>query len=146
MLVLADLFENDLYLMIAAAIFVVFILTIVVIYILINKNNKKFLTNISSYNEDHNYTFQFDFENDIIQIYRRTKNVEFCSFRFEDFRRMIIEDQQSKYDDFINQLKTAKNTDQINSSFAVKIEDLFGDSYHWLRFSLEHVRAVRNIV
>ena len=75
MLVLADLFENDLYLVIAAAIMLVFVLAIILIYILIHKDNKKFLTNISSYNEDHNYTFQFDFENDIIQIYRRTKSV-----------------------------------------------------------------------
>ena len=68
MLVLVDLFENDFYLLIAAAILAIFVLVIVLIYLIINKSNKKFLNNISSYNEDHNYTFQFDFENDIIQI------------------------------------------------------------------------------
>ena len=53
MLVLADLFENDLYLVIAAAIMIIFILAIILIYIFIHKDNKKFLNNISSYNEDN---------------------------------------------------------------------------------------------
>lgn len=146
MLVLASIFENNLYLLIAACILVVFVIAIIIVYIILNKRNKKFLTNISSYNENHNYTFQFDFENDIIQIYRRAKNVEYCSFRFADFKNMVFIDQQSKYEDFISQLKSAKATDKINASFAVRIEELFGDSYRWLRFTLEHVRAAKNIV
>ena len=145
-MLLVNLFENDIYLLIAAGILSLFLLIIILIYIGINKRNKKFLSNISSYNEDHNYTFQFDFEKNIIQVYRRVKNVEYCSFRFEDFRKMIIIDQQTKYDDFIYQLKSCKATDEINASFAVKIEELFGDNYRWLRFSMEHVRAARNIV
>lgn len=145
-MLLVKLFENNLYLIIAVGILFLFLIAIILIYVGINKNNKKFLANISSYNEDHNYTFQFDFEKNIIQIYRRAKNVEYCSFRFEDFRKMVIVDQQAKYDDFISQLKSCKATDNINASFAVKIDELFGENYRWLRFSLEHVRAARNIV
>ena len=146
MLVLANIFENDFYLIIAAAILILFLIIIIIVYSVISKSNKKFLANISSYNEDHNYTFQFDFDKNVIQIYRRAKNVEYCSFRFEDFKEMIFIDQQNKYEDFINQLKIAKATDKINASFAVKIEELFGDNYRWLRFTLEHVRAAKNIV
>jgi GGDEF domain-containing protein len=145
-MLLVKLFENNLYLIIAVGILFLFLIAIILIYVGINKDNKKFLANISSYNEDYNYTFQFDFEKNIIQIYRRAKNVEYCSFRFEDFRKMIIIDQQTKYDDFIYQLKSCKATDNVNASFAVKIDELFGENYRWLRFSLEHVRAARNIV
>jgi len=145
-LLLVDLFEKDLYMYLSIALLIAFVVAIIIIYILINRSNKKFLKNISSYNEDHDYTFQFDFENDVIQIYRRAKSVEVCNFRFKDFREMIIKDQQSKYDDWINQLRNAKAGDNINASFAVKIEEVFGDNYRWLRFGLEHVRSVRGIV
>lgn len=143
---LMSIFDNDVIIFILAALFVVTAIAFLIYCIFTTKSNNKFLDTMIKKNSQNEYIFKFDFDRDIIFMYRRNLGVEYCTYRFDDFRKMIIDDQRTKFDDWIELLKSHEKASKLTASFAIKIEELFGDNYRWIRFSLKMVKRGRNII
>lgn len=139
--------DNPIVLFVVAICLFIFIISICIYNFVTDKKVKKFLSDSSHNRTNNEYTFKFDFEKDVITMYCRSKNMMYCKFRFADFRKMIIPDQESKFNDWLNSIKNANKINKNSvSSFAIKIEELFGDKYRWIRFNVISLKRPGKVV